>query len=214
MYIQYCMTKKDRELVMSWLVDQYIRLRDWSKVSDRLVVAVNNNELPKTGLELLKNKSLSNTVRKNRKYVDILDNVKAERVFFNELSGYMRKQQNILNYRIWNKEKLRKRRLILKHDTAKKRMIVLQHYSKGVIQCACCGELIYEFLQIDHMNGRTSWGHSSKFSGRQLYDWLIKNDFPQGFQVLCGNCNFAKAKYHICPHQVIIKNTLFPNISK
>ena len=33
-----------------------------------------------------------------------------------------------------------------------------------------------------------------------IYDWLKKNNFPPGFQVLCGSCNFAKGKYGSCPH--------------
>ena len=68
--------------------------------------------------------------------------------------------------------------------------------------CACCGETTYAFLTIDHINGggrkhREEIGDSSK----SLLKWLIGNDFPDGFQVLCFNCNRAKHDLGICPHK-------------
>ena len=33
-----------------------------------------------------------------------------------------------------------------------------------------------------------------------------KNNYPEGFQVLCSNCNFAKGKYGSCPHTWEDKN--------
>src|SRR5882757_158077 len=35
----------------------------------------------------------------------------------------------------------------------KSRVEVLGHYSKGKFECACCGENIYQFLTLDHING-------------------------------------------------------------
>jgi hypothetical protein len=37
--------------------------------------------------------------------------------------------------------------------------------------------------------------------------WLVKNKFPGGFQVLCHNCNYAKARSGRCPHQVVREDT-------
>ena len=34
-----------------------------------------------------------------------------------------------------------------------------------------------------------------------LLKWIIKNNFPKGFQILCHNCNSAKAVYGKCPHE-------------
>ena len=49
-------------------------------------------------------------------------------------------------------------------------------------------------LSIDHINGdgykrRTI---ERKHGGTDFYRWLIKNNFPEGFQVLCMNCQFKK----------------------
>jgi hypothetical protein len=34
-----------------------------------------------------------------------------------------------------------------------------------------------------------------------MYRWLAKKNFPEGFQVLCANCNVAKSQNGVCPHQ-------------
>lgn len=72
-------------------------------------------------------------------------------------------------------------------------------------QCACCGESLPEFLTVDHIDGggnqhRRSLSRSSD-SGYRIYGWLERNNYPEGFQILCWNCNLAKGIYGQCPHQ-------------
>ena len=68
--------------------------------------------------------------------------------------------------------------------------------------CACCKEKFsHEFLAIDHINGRKIHGHKKGWGGTAMYHWLEKNNYPDGFQVLCHNCNIAKGVFGICPHQ-------------
>lgn len=72
--------------------------------------------------------------------------------------------------------------------------------------CACCGESHREFLAVDHMNGgglahRRSIHPKGKASGNAFYQWLINNNFPPGFRILCHNCNQAIGHYGYCPHQ-------------
>jgi len=83
------------------------------------------------------------------------------------------------------------------------RLRVLNHYSNGTLQCKCCGEKIYEFLCLDHIKGGGNKERKKTGYGPKLYLWLIKNDFPIGYQVLCHNCNLAKGFYGKCPHVVI-----------
>lgn len=66
--------------------------------------------------------------------------------------------------------------------------------------CKCCGEDYYEFLSIDHAEGNGAEHRRLELRGRDLYYWLIKNDFPQGFRVLCMNCNFSLGHHGYCPH--------------
>lgn len=78
---------------------------------------------------------------------------------------------------------------------------IFDHYGW---KCACCGETIKEFLTIDHVNGGGSKQKKILGSNHQVWLWIIKNDFPDNFQTLCMNCNFAKGKKDsggICPHE-------------
>ena len=67
-------------------------------------------------------------------------------------------------------------------------------------KCVCCGETIIEFLTIDHINGGGT-KHRKEVVGGRLYDWLIKNNFPEGYQILCMNCNMAEGIFGGCPHK-------------
>jgi hypothetical protein len=75
---------------------------------------------------------------------------------------------------------------------------VLNHYGG---KCACCGEDTYEFLAIDHINGGGNEQRKVVGGGDGMVRWLIKNNYPEGFQVLCHNCNMAKGFYEECPHK-------------
>lgn len=68
--------------------------------------------------------------------------------------------------------------------------LVLFHYSSGVPTCAHCGFCDIRALSIDHINGGGS-RHQREISNT-IYRWLINNDFPDGYQVLCMNCQFIK----------------------
>src|ERR1700757_476788 len=79
------------------------------------------------------------------------------------------------------------------------RVTVLAHYSKGTPKCACCGETVLEFLSLDHING--GGRQHRKTIKMRWWEWLRKNKYPEGFRVLCHNCNQAIGLYGICPHQ-------------
>ena len=81
---------------------------------------------------------------------------------------------------------------------------VVNYYSNGTMKCACCGENNLEFLLIDHINGGGN-KHRQEEKIRNFYRWLIKNNFPEGFRVLCYNCNMSIGFYGYCPHQNMIK---------
>ena len=93
-----------------------------------------------------------------------------------------------------------------KNRRARIRLEVLTYYGGNPPKCACCGEQHIEFLTIDHIHGggnehRRKLFGSKSVAGSRFYYWLKKNNFPRGFQVLCYNCNCAKAYCGICPHQ-------------
>jgi hypothetical protein len=74
---------------------------------------------------------------------------------------------------------------------------VLAHYGNS---CVCCGESIPEFLSIDHINGGGG-KHRKEIGAGAMYRWIIDNNFPDDFQILCHNCNQAKGYYNECPHK-------------
>lgn len=87
------------------------------------------------------------------------------------------------------------------------RIMVFEAY--GGAKCRCCGESIYEFLTIDHMDNDGAKHRAA--IGSHLYRWLIEHDYPEGFQVLCFNCNAGKHRNGgICPHKALESSTIIP----
>lgn len=76
------------------------------------------------------------------------------------------------------------------------RRICFEHYG---LSCDCCGEDIYEFLTIDHINGGGN-KHRKEIGQSVIYKWLIDNNFPEGFRTLCYNCNSCLGHYGYCAH--------------
>lgn len=91
------------------------------------------------------------------------------------------------------KEKYRKRNQEL-------RLKCLIFYSGNPPECACCGEGHIEFLTIDHINNDGAEHRRQLGVGKSFYRWLIKENFPDGFRVLCYNCNCSLGHYGRCPH--------------
>ena len=80
--------------------------------------------------------------------------------------------------------------------------IVLQAYGGC---CVCCGERTYEFLSIDHKHNdgyaeRKRLGRKAQ-PGLALLRLIIKEKFPERYQILCFNCNMAKGFFGRCPHE-------------
>ena len=67
--------------------------------------------------------------------------------------------------------------------------------------CACCGEAERSFLTLDHKHGggrihfmvRGTWG--------TYLDVLKMENASDHYQILCANCNMAKGRHGVCPHQ-------------
>ena len=81
---------------------------------------------------------------------------------------------------------------------------VISYYSLGTNKCSCCGEWRMEFLSLDHtrteLRGNANYGYR-KTDRNHLYQWIVRNGYPSGFDVLCMNCNFAKGHHGECPHK-------------
>lgn len=90
----------------------------------------------------------------------------------------------------------------------RRRYLILEHYSNGIPKCACCGEEKIEFLSIDHINGG-GHKHRKSIGGQKIDQWLLQQGFPDGFRILCHNCNQALGNYGYCPH---IAESVYENL--
>jgi hypothetical protein len=83
------------------------------------------------------------------------------------------------------------RQALSRQRWAAERIKVLAHYKS---HCRWCGETNQLFLQLDHVHsdGHT---HRKTIHKASLWHWIIKHNYPKGFQILCANCHFAKTRY-------------------
>lgn len=98
----------------------------------------------------------------------------------------------------------KRRHILHKEYVLKLKKIVLTHYSNGHIKCMLHQKYFpmddpitdIRVLTIDHINGngakqRKKIGKALS-SGHPFYRWLRNNNYPNGYQVLCMNCQFIK----------------------
>jgi len=110
----------------------------------------------------------------------------------------------------WRKKNREKYKATQKRAYDKMRYDCLSHYSNGEPICSCCGEKEILFLHIDHIEGDGA-EHRRKLKselgyypgGNNLPYWLKKNGYPEGFQILCANCNLGKRCNSVCPHKLV-----------
>jgi hypothetical protein len=112
-----------------------------------------------------------------------------------------------------NQMKVTKKRIETKEKIKKE---VFSHYSKlhsnsNIPCCRCCGENSHmDFLTVDHIDGRKNRPEKEqKLVGLALNRWLKKNNYPEGFQILCFNCNSTKGFFGSCPHERMRKEETF-----
>lgn len=76
------------------------------------------------------------------------------------------------------------------------RQAALDYYGR---KCNYCNQSIEIFLTIDHIENNGA-EHRKQINGKRAagsttYAWLRRNNYPNGFQTLCYNCNCAKGIY-------------------
>ena len=189
--------QKDREYYQTHKEDYRRRSKEWNKKNrERL------NELSR--LRRLKNpekfKKYQNEWNKNNP-----DKVKVsqKKYYHNNVEA---RKTNAKNWTVRNRERYLKRakdynKLHSKDKQEwhqKKRLSVLTHYSKSLSNseipvCSNCGICDIDFLHVDHIESAKNTKELKHIrAGSNLINYLVRKDFPQGFQILCGNCNWLK----------------------
>jgi hypothetical protein len=94
-------------------------------------------------------------------------------------------------------------RAYVNNQREEKKIRVLTHYGKGVeLKCCWRGCLVcdVDMLSIDHVNDdgakhrRNMKGNRVYFAGKEMYQWLESQGFPEGFQTLCMNHQVKKQR--------------------
>lgn len=113
-------------------------------------------------------------------------------------------REYVKRWRIEHPEKYRKRMKkwrAVNYQRLKSNALI--HYGGNPPRCACCGEQTSAFLTIDHLNGGgCAHRREMKKNGYgSIYQWLKNMNYPEGFRILCANCNTAIGILGVCPHQ-------------
>jgi hypothetical protein len=100
-----------------------------------------------------------------------------------------------------NRERVKEYHNVLRDG---KKATIVQHYG-GKCVWPGCGVADIDVLTIDHINndGAAERRELNERGGNKTYERLIREDFPEGYQVLCANHNLKKnimlVRGKVCP---------------
>ena len=145
---------------------------------------------------------------RKQKYVESHDMVKYRRERYLQYKDVIIKK--VTEYKASNVEKVKKakalyyatdggktkRRVKVYKDATK--LKVISHYSNNMLKCNVCENSMYEHLTLDHLNNdgaehrKKVIFNGNRHGGNSTYLWVIRNNYPDIFQILCMNCNYKK----------------------
>ena len=95
------------------------------------------------------------------------------------------------NHQYYKRNKLRiKQRTHAQY--LKIRYKVLFHYSNGEPKCCNCGT--DKNLDLHHINNDGHEHRKKVKGGTHIYYWILKHNYPLGFEVRCRRCNINAQK--------------------
>lgn len=103
-----------------------------------------------------------------------------------------KRKEYAVAYRRSNRAKLTRYEVERCH---KDKLLVLTRYGKRRKLCCRwhdCGIRDLDMLTLDHINNNGARHREQIGMGSKMYRWIIKHNFPTGFQTLCGGHQWKK----------------------
>ena len=104
----------------------------------------------------------------------------------------MTKSDRSAYFRKWREGHRQQNRDATRRYHERLKIEVLTHYGNGKFACVRCGEVRIPCLSIDHINGGGVAQSKVVGIGHKLYRWLRRENYPNGYQTLCMNCQAMK----------------------
>jgi hypothetical protein len=124
--------------------------------------------------------------KENKTYCDkSKDKTKIKHAKYYENHKQHIKDKTIL-FQINNPDKVK---VYAKNSRDNLKLEVFNYYCDNDIKCQGCGEKELCILTVDHINGG-GCKHTREI--KNLYPWIKRNNYPEGFQIFCWNCQFRK----------------------
>ena len=171
------------------------------------------NECGKNNIEFLSIDHIDNNGADHRRDIGIGGGRLAQYIIKNNFPEEYQVLCNNCNYlkeynRVHDKELSQlKHAIIVRKQRLNIRLQTLYWYSNGLMECECCKENDVRLLTIDHIDGGGKQ-HFIKDKIKNLYEHLYYNQYPEGYQVLCWNCNKSYGQYGYCPHHPVMPSIL------
>lgn len=127
-----------------------------------------------------RNKKIKELYKNKKTYFEIgkIFNISRQRV-----------HQIITGYKTFSSSSDKKWR---KNYREKQRKQIIQHYGGKFPKCVKCGFDNIKCLEIDHINNDGAKQRKKVGGNEELFRWIVKNNFPKDYQLLCRNCNWLK----------------------
>lgn len=109
------------------------------------------------------------------------------------------KEKARLNNQEWRKNNKDSTRKAGRKERSNLKFDVLNHYSNGNMCCASCSFSDIRALQLDHTNNNGAEERKELFgnrlaAGTTFYRWIRQQGYPEGYGILCANCNIIKLR--------------------
>lgn len=119
----------------------------------------------------------------------------ADKVQIKDRLNYIKNKSNKVaaarDYRRLNSDNIRQKDVLRR---IRRKLKVISHYSNGANKCELCDETRIGTLTVDHLDGG---GKQHVNNVGNIYLYLLKNNYPPRYRILCSNCNIIQYRLSV-----------------